>query len=363
MKVAVLSFAHVHSATYIELLRDRSDVDLITTDPDAPPGDPMRGKALADELGVTYRASYEEVLAERPRAVIVTSENTRHRQLVEQAAAAGAHVLCEKPIATTEDDAHAMIDACEQAGVSLMTAYPVRFHPAFTALRHTLAGGSLGSLLSVHGVNNSSAPGLDRPWFADPALAGGGAIMDHTVHIADLLDVLLDGEQPAQVYAVANTLLTRGGADQQEVESAGLLTLTYARGLVATIDCSWSHPPSHPTWGGLTLTCIGDRALIEFDAFPPLLDGYDAAQAGPRWEHATIDLDAAMLDSFLAAARTGRRAHPDGETGTRTLQTVLAAYESLRTRQPVVTGTTAWPLPHFEQGPAGPLFQRGDPPG
>ncbi|MBT2393945.1 Gfo/Idh/MocA family oxidoreductase [Streptomyces sp. ISL-1] len=337
MKVALLSFAHVHATTYIQLLSDRNDIELIVTDPDAEPGDPTRGKALADELRVTYRASYEEVLAERPRAVIITSENARHRKLVEQAASAGAHILCEKPLATTEDDARAMIDTCEQAGVSLMTAYPVRFHPAFAALRHTLTDGTLGPLLSVHGVNNSRPPALERPWFADPALAGGGAIIDHTLHVADLLDVLLDGEQPTHVHAVANTLLTPDGADRPEVESAGLLTLTYANGLVATIDCSWSHPATHPTWGGLTLTCVGRRALVEFDAFPPLLTGYDTAQATTRWEPAATDLDAAMLDRFLTAARTGQRAHPDGETGLRTLKTVLAAYTSLRTGQPATT--------------------------
>ncbi|MEV4333383.1 Gfo/Idh/MocA family oxidoreductase [Streptomyces sp. NPDC049597] len=334
MKVALLSFAHVHAATYIQLLRDRSDIELVVTDPDAEPGDPTRGKALADELGVTYRADYEEALAEGPRAVIVTSENTRHRDLVEQAAAAGAHILCEKPLATTEDDARAMIDACEQAGVSLMTAYPVRFHPAFAALRHTLTDGTLGPLLSVHGVNNSRPPALVRPWFADPTLAGGGAVMDHTLHIADLLDVLLDGEQPMHVHAVANTLLTPDGAREPEVESAGLLTLTYANGLTATIDCSWSHPATHPAWGGLTLTCVGQRALAEFDAFPPLLTGYDTTDAITRWEPAAIDLDAAMLDTFLTAARTGQRSHPDGHTGLRTLRTALAAYESLRTGQP-----------------------------
>jgi predicted dehydrogenase len=341
MKVAVLSFAHVHAATYIELLRDRSDVELITTDPDATPGDPNRGKALADELGVAYRAGYEEVFAELPQAVIVTSENGRHRQLVEQAAAAGAHVLCEKPIATTEEDARAMIDACEQAGVSLMTAYPVRFHPAFTTLRHNLADGSLGSLLSVHGTNNSSPPDLERPWFADPTLAGGGAIMDHTLHIADLLDVLLDGEQPTYVYAVANTHLAPDHEDEPRVESAGLLTLTYANGLVATIDCSWSHPSSHPTWGGLTLSCVGECAVVEFDAFPPLLDGYDTTQATTRWEPGAVDLNEAMLDSFLTAARTGQRAHPDGQTGLRTLRTALAAYESLRIGQPATPSCTA----------------------
>ncbi|MGW7465702.1 Gfo/Idh/MocA family protein [Streptomyces xantholiticus] len=335
MKVAVLSFAHVHAATYLRLLHDRSDVELITADPDAEPGDPTRGKALADELGVTYRSSYEEVLAERPRAVIVTSENTRHRQLVEQAAAAGAHILCEKPLATTEPDARAMIEACSTAGVSLMTAYPVRFHPAFTALRHSLTGGSLGRLLAVHGINNSTPPALERSWFADPTLSGGGAIMDHTVHIADLLDVLLDGEQPTHVYAVANSHLAAGHDDAAgDVETAGLITLTYPSGLVATIDCSWSHPATHPTWGGLTLTCVTEQALLEFDAFPPLLTGYDTESATPRWEPGTIDLDAAMLNTFLTAARTGEHAHPDGESGLRTLKTVRAAYRSLHTGQP-----------------------------
>ncbi|WP_221889325.1 Gfo/Idh/MocA family protein, partial [Streptomyces sp. WAC 01325] len=243
MKVAVLSFAHVHAAAYLQLLCERPDIELITADPDADPTDSTRGQALADELGVSYRSSYEAALAEQPRAVIITSENTRHRHLVEQAAAAGAHILCEKPLATTELDALAMIEACEKARVSLMTAYPVRFHPAFAALRHSLTDGSLGRLLSVHGVNNSSPPALERSWFTDPALSGGGAVMDHTVHIADLLDVLLDGEQPTHVYAVANDRLSPAQDKAAEgVETAGLITLTYPRGLVATIDCSWSHP-------------------------------------------------------------------------------------------------------------------------
>ncbi|WP_432139633.1 MULTISPECIES: Gfo/Idh/MocA family protein [unclassified Streptomyces] len=335
MKVAVLSFAHVHAATYVRLLHERPDIELVTADPDADPADPTRGQALADELGVSYRSSYEAALAEQPRAVIITSENTRHRHLVEQAAAAGAHILCEKPLATTEPDALAMIEACESARVSLMTAYPVRFHPAFTSLRRNLADGSLGRLLSVHGVNNSSPPALERSWFTDPALSGGGAVMDHTVHVADLLDVLLDGEQPDHVHAVANTHLSPASDEPAGgVETAGLITLTYPRGLVATIDCSWSHPATHPTWGGLTLTCVTEAALAEFDAFPPLLTGYDALHATPRWEPAATDLNAAMLNHFLTAARTGRRPHPDGHAGLRTLRVVLAAYRSLITGQP-----------------------------
>lgn len=334
MKVAVLSFAHVHATAYIELLRDRHGILLITSDPDGPPDDPTRGRTLASELGVAYADSYDDVFALRPDAVVITSENAKHRHLVERAAAAGAHILCEKPLATTEEDARAMIDACTRAGVSLMTAYPVRFSPAFAALRQSLADGSVGNLLSVSGVNNSSDPSLERAWFARPGLSGGGAVADHTVHIADLLDVLLEGEQPARVYAQANRLL-QSDSDTAGVESAGVVTLEYPSGVVATVDCSWSHPPEHPTWGGLTMTCVGDRAIVEFDAFPQLLDGFDSAQARPRWEPGAADLNQAMLEAFLDAARTGRQAQPDGQSGLRTLQIVLAAYHSLATGQPV----------------------------
>lgn len=267
MRVAVLSFAHVHAATYIRLLRDRDGIELVTADPDAPPGDPTRGRDLAERLGAAYADTWDAVFALRPDAVVVTSENARHRHLVERAAAVGAHVLCEKPLATTEADAQAMIDVCAQAGVRLMTAYPVRFSPAFTALRRALADGSLGGLISVHGANNGSNPARSHPWFADPELAGGGALADHTVHIADLVDALLGGEQAAEVYAQANSVLDDGGPTP-DVETAGLVSIRYPGGLVAAVDASWSHPPDHPTWGGLTMTCVAEKAIVEFDAFP-----------------------------------------------------------------------------------------------
>lgn len=334
MRVAVLSFAHVHAATYIRLLRDRDGIELITADPEAPPGDPTRGRSLAERLGAAYTDSWDEVFAQGPDAVVVTSENARHRHLVERAAASGAHVLCEKPLATTETDAQAMIDACADAGVRLMTAYPVRFSPAFTALRRAVADGSLGGLISVHGANNGSNPARSHPWFADPELAGGGALADHTVHIADLVDALLDGEQAAEVYAQANSVLD-GGGPAPDVETSGLVTIRYPSGLVTAVDASWSHPPDHPTWGGLAMTCVAEKAIVEFDAFPPLLDGFDSTTGRGRWEAGGADLDAAMLDEFLDAVRTGRRPSPDGEAGLRTLRIVLAAYESLRTGQPV----------------------------
>src|ERR1035437_8142173 len=133
VKVAVLSFAHGHAVGYVRYLKSRGDVEVIACDPDGvrSPDVGPRGLELASQLGVGYLDSVEEALAWGPDAVVVCSENIKHRELVEQAAAAGAQILCEKPLATTAADAAAMLDAVERAGVALMVAYPVRFSPSF----------------------------------------------------------------------------------------------------------------------------------------------------------------------------------------------------------------------------------------
>ena len=138
MKIGVMSLAHLHALGYIRLLSARPDVELAVADPDAgerPPGE-SGGRALAEELGVDrYFDTYEELLDWAPDGVVVCSENSRHRELTELAAAAGAHVLCEKPMATTVADGEAMVAACAAAGVHLMVAYPVRFSRQFRALQ------------------------------------------------------------------------------------------------------------------------------------------------------------------------------------------------------------------------------------
>ncbi len=325
LRVGVASFAHVHASGYARLLSQRPDVDLVTSDPDGQGGDEgPRGAELAAQLAVRHVADYDELFAQDLDAVVVCTENSRHRAIVERAAAAGVHVLCEKPLATTLEDAAAMRAACEAAGIILMTAYPVRFHPGFQELRESVRRGDLGRLLAITGTNNGQAPIASRRWFVDPVLAGGGALMDHTVHLADLLDELLD-DQPVNVYAQVNRIIH--GADV-EVETGGLVALTYPDGVVASIDCSWSAPASYPGWGGLTLTVEGERGSVRLDAFAERLEVFDDMTGGLRWHPYGANLDALMLEEFLGAVRDGRMPQPDGGVGYRTLQIVRAAYAS-----------------------------------
>lgn len=334
MRVGLMSFAHVHAAGYARLLGAMPEVELLAADPDhgLRPGE-SGGAGFAADLGVPYVDSYDDLLAWGPDAVVVTAENSRHRPLTERAAAAGAHVLCEKPIATTLPDARAMIEACSAAGVSLMMAYPLHFSIAFARLRAVVEAGTLGTVVAASGTNNGRIPAGSRAWFVDPELAGGGALVDHTVHVAELLDVLVGSRPPTSVYAVANGLLPDGTA---AVETAGLLSLEYTGTpwgdrLIATLDCSWSRPPSSPTWGGLTLQLTGSRAGVAMDAFNQRLDGQSEATGNGLWVPFGTDPDARMLEEFLAAVREGRPAQPDGEVGYRTLQVVEAAQRSAAT--------------------------------
>lgn len=331
MKIAVLSFAHLHAVSYVTCLKNLG-VEVLTADPGhhARPAGEAGGASLAAELGVAYVDSYEEALAWGPDGVIVCSENAQHRPLVELAAAAGAQVLCEKPIATTLEDARAMIEACAAAGVTLMIAYPVRFSSAFAALSQTVASGVLGTTLAVTGTNNGRIPLDSRSWFVDAAQSGGGSLTDHTVHVADLLDSLLG---PARsVYATTNRILHH---DKVDVETAGLVSIAYDNGVVATIDCSWSKPPSYPTWGGLTLQVVGTGGIADMDAFSQRVDGYSESGAHPQWLAYGTDSDAALVAEFVTSIAEGRAPQPDGEVGYRTLQIVAAGYASVRTGQPV----------------------------
>jgi predicted dehydrogenase len=324
MKIAIMSFAHLHAEGYVQNLRAIPGVELIGMADD----DPARAERFSRAYGLPRFAGYAELLEARPDAVLVCSENSRHRGLVELAAAAGAHVLCEKPLATTLEDARAMVDACERAGVHLMTAFPMRFSAPLLAVKQRLDAGDLGAPFCASAVNQGELPAHHRAWFIDPQLAGGGALMDHTVHLADVLRWYL-GSEVVEVYAQTNRILH---ADTVAVETGGLLVLTFASGFFASIDCSWSRPPGYPTWGGLALELVTERGALTVDAFRQNLTVY---RGGAAWDFWGSDANQAMVGEFVAAVREGRPPAVSGLDGLRALEVALAGYESARTGQPV----------------------------
>jgi predicted dehydrogenase len=293
--------------------------------------DPMRGQTLAAQNNARYLHAYEDLLAEKPDGVIICTENNRHREMVEMAASHGINVLCEKPLATTLEDARAIVDACDRAGVLLMTAFPMRFSAPLLEIKARLDNGDFGDVYCFNATNQGELPAKHRAWFVDPVLAGGGAIIDHTVHLVDIMR-WFTGSEVKNVYAKSNRIFH---ADEVQVETGALEMLTFDNHMFATIDASWSRPPYWPTWGGLTFEMVTQRGAVLVDAFRQNLNVYRHEWQGSRWIPWGSDSNQAMVQEFAAAIRENRTPRVTGMDGLRAVEVTLAAYESDRTGQAV----------------------------
>lgn len=322
IKIGILSFAHHHGEAYISNLRHIEGVELLGAADD----DPMRGQTIAAKNHAQYFHTYEDLLAAKPNGVIICTENNRHRSFVEMAASRGIHIMCEKPIATTLEDARAIVDLCDKAGVHLMTAFPMRFSAPLLEIKARLDNGDFGEVYCFNATNQGELPTKHRAWFVDPELAGGGAIMDHTVHLVDIMR-WFTGSEVESVYARSNRIFH---AEEVEVETGALEMLTFENGVFATIDASWSRPQYWPTWGGLTFEMITQRGAVAVDAFRQNLNVYRHEWQRSNWAYWGSDMNQAMISDFASAIRENRPPRVSGEDGLRALEATLAAYESNR---------------------------------
>ena len=327
MKIGILSFAHHHAEAYIANLRAIPGVEVCGVADE----DPQRGAHFAQAYGVPFFPNYEALLASKPDGVIICSENTRHLPLVQMAASSGVNILCEKPLATTLADARAVVDVCERAGVLLMTAFPMRYSTPLQEVKARLDSGELGQVYCFNATNQGELPTKHRGWFVDPKLAGGGALMDHTVHLVDIMRWYV-GSEAAEVYAQSNKIFH---ANEVGVETGGLEMITFQNGVFASIDASWCRPQYWPTWGGLTFEMVTERGAVIVDGFKQNITVYSHANQRPVWQYWGSDMNQAMVAEFIAAMREGRQPGVTGVDGLRAVEVTLAAYESARTGQPV----------------------------
>jgi D-xylose 1-dehydrogenase (NADP+, D-xylono-1,5-lactone-forming) len=194
----------------------------------------------------TYHALIEDPEVE---VVYVPLPNSLHRQWVERAAAAGKHVLCEKPLAPTAADARAMAEACARAGIRLFEAYVTPHHPRTAALAALLASGRLGPLRFARGAFTGVLPrAQDHRWRPE---MGGGALLDLGVYcVAPLLAAA--GRAPLEVAGAAR--LTGSGVD---ASFAGWLD--FGGGFAAAIECSFEAPERQ------SLELVGTEAAVLVD--------------------------------------------------------------------------------------------------
>jgi predicted dehydrogenase len=206
----------------------------------------------------------------------------------------------------------------------------VRFSAPAVAFRDAIRAGQVGTPLAVIARNPGTCP---MDWFVDPELAGGGAVMDHTVHVIDVLRHIFEAEV-TEVYAEAATRIY-----DIPVDDTGLVMFRMSNGLRGSLDTSWSRPKNWPIWGGVEIEVVGDKGALRLNAFNDTLAIAEIEGPSYTWQAVEHSGDPEMVAAFIAAVKDDTAVPVTGEDGMRAMQVALAAYESVRTHEPVAVLT------------------------
>jgi len=327
INMALLSFAHFHGYSYARAVKDLPEARLIAVADDDVP----RGKEAAQRYGVEFYQNYSEVLKRKDvDAVIIAAENAKHAQIAIDAAEAKKHILCEKPIATKLSDADSMLRAVKNAGVKFQTCFVMRYHTAANLIYSVLKRGDIGKVVAMTGTNQLKR--LMSGWFIEPELSGGGAVMDHTVHLADMMR-WYTGSEAERVYCEIGKNVNR----DFKVEDCFLTMVNFRNGAVGTIDGSWNRPASYHTWGHLTMEVIGTEGMVLLDAFRQVVYVVQSEAPSNRleWVGWGCDPDKEMIRDFMKCIREDLKPKASGFDGRQALEITLASYKSAKKGAPV----------------------------
>lgn len=299
---------------------------------------PARAAEFAAQQGIPQHGSDLAAALADPQAdaVYISSTNEKHREQALAAIAAGKHVLCEKPLAMTVEEAAEMVRAAEAAGVTFATNHHLRCSGSHRAVRALIEEGRIGRVLSLRIFHAVHLPPHLQGWRIDNPGAGGGVIPDITVHNADVARFLL-GEDPETVVAQ----MTASGMGQG-VEDSAMSVWTMPSGAMVFAHESFTHPFAgsglevHGTEGSIfargvmTQLPLGEIELVTAAG----------RETVPFPDH---NLYAQAVREFSEAAAGRGRPAADGRDGVASLAVALAVREAARTgsRRQVVIGGAA----------------------
>jgi len=286
--------------------------------------------SLAEKVGARACYDAQEVIsAQDVQVVDICLPTYLHARFVVEAAREGKHVLCEKPIALTLDQADHMVAAIRESGVISMVAHVIRFWPQYVTIKELFDSGSLGTPVLTRAVRLSEAPGW-ASWFKDPQLSGG-AILDLHIHDLDYVYSLFG--RPQSVYAV-------GAKSEFGAWDSVVTALDYGDSK-AVVEASNMMPDGYPF--EMDLRLLGSEGCAEYRfRVSGQVGDRDSAQTELRWyrsgapaedlPYSQEDAYHAELAYFVQCVSEGR--HPTQATfeeAREVLEIALAARESLET--------------------------------
>ena len=330
IRFGLISFAHMHADSYAWVLKqieeNTGEACLVAASDD----DQERLEQKCSQFNIpNVFQNYKDLLASNlVDAVVIASENSKHVDQVIAAVHAGKHIVCEKPICISDDSIKLIETALKQSPqrIFFQTAFPMRYDATVAEAKKTLDSGTLGAIKAISATNHGTFPG---GWFIDQALSGGGAVMDHTVHVADLIRFFTNDEF-STVRAFKGTNLH----PHVSVEDNAMLyaKLKQSRAPVS-IDCSWSRMPGWPIWGDVKIELICERGVLKIDCFNPHLDL--VSEGKYSWHSMAEDLNQKMILGFCRAITSGLEPTASFHDGAAAASLAFAAYRSLESHDTV----------------------------
>jgi len=282
--------------------------------------------------------------------VSISTPVSSHHPLVLAAAAAGVHVLCEKPIALDLQQAQEMIDACHDAGVVLQIGHQLRSDGAVAHAERTVASGGIGdiSFIRLRQAHDWGGATVVRPSFATHASGGGGTLLDNGCHLMDLARFFAGDAE--EVYA---RVATRRWPI--ELEDTATVSVRFASGALGSIETGWSATGweegfwIYGTTGSLEWTNRHQRPVLRH-AFRDSPGTTWADTDVARLEFAGDKAHTRQIRAFLQAVSGDGQVPCSGEDGMEAVRIVLAAYDSASRNLPVRLGQEAPTLERAYEG-------------
>lgn len=320
-------------------------------------GSPEKARAVAGQYGIAETALYDyesfDRIADDPavQVVYVVTPNALHRDLVLRAAAAGKHVLCEKPMATSSAEAREMVEACAKAGVKLMIAYRSQYQKHHQRIIRAARTGEFGAVKMIEATNVQNQ-GDPAQWRLKKALAGGGSLPDIGIYCLNAARYIT-GEEPVEV--TARIWSTPGVPRFAEVEEAVAFTLRFPSGVLASLSTSYGAHKSQQLLVGTERAALRlDKAFAYRGQQLHIAGVRDGGNVDENPEIEAGNQFAAEIDHMAVCVRDDRRPRTPGEEGLQDHVLMEAIYEAGRSGRAVTLppapglDTTRGPMPEDE---------------
>ncbi|WP_226701216.1 Gfo/Idh/MocA family protein [Priestia aryabhattai] len=297
-----------------------------------------RANSVAQQYGVKAYTNYEELLAsDTVEAVSVCTPNYLHAPISVAALNSGVHVLCEKPMATSEEEAKAMIEAAKTNGKKLMIGHNQRFVASHQKARELIEKGEIGKIYSFrtafgHGGPEGWSVDGKESWFFKKDEAFIGAMGDLGVHKTDMLRYILS-EEIVEVGAFVES----NAKDFANVDDNAVCVLKTESGIIGTLAASWAYNGKEDN----STIVYGEKGILRLEDDPTysLVAQYATGEV-VNYELGKIQSNdeggqsnSHVIEQFVDAVAEDKESPVPGEEGFKSLAVILAALKSSQTKQ------------------------------